>query len=281
MITGAASGIGLALTKACLARGLKVVMADKAATNLEKQVEQLKCHPQNKVLSVVCDVSNRDDVENLARETLLHFKRIDWLYNNAGISGPLAPLWELTQEQIRQVIDINLFGVIHGIQIFLPQMFKQQHPSQIINMASLYGLCSGSQMAAYAMSKHAIVALSESLHFDLQRLQKNVTVAVVCPSFADTELLANSSPIAHDPLHQLFKNLISRSRSAEDIAEHIIKEVERGVFYILPDREVKEYCQQRTQAIVEQSSPHQHSIEKIINSLCKRADASIKKNIIL
>src|SRR5690606_28546485 len=115
------------------------------------------------------------------------FKRVDWLFNNAGISGQLAPLWELTNEHIRNVMDVNLHGVIHGVQAFFPFLFMQTHRSHVINMASFYGLCSGSQMAAYSMSKHAIVALSESLYFDLQRLGKNIDVSVVCPSFASTQ----------------------------------------------------------------------------------------------
>lgn len=271
VITGAASGIGLALTQACIRRGIHVVMADNAVSNLCDQVEQLSAATSNDVLGVVCDVSRPESLRHLVKQTFERFNRVDMLFNNAGISGHLAPIWELTSEHIRKVMDVNLFGVIHGLQAFLPVLFKQEHPSHVINMASFYGLCSGSQMAAYAMSKHAIVALSESLHFDLQRLQKSVTVSVACPSFANTSLLANSAPLHTDTLHTMLEELIARSRPAEDVAEHILNEVEKGTFYILPDREVKEYCEQRTRAIVEQEPPHQHSLEKIIALLSRRA----------
>ncbi|KTC94173.1 SDR family NAD(P)-dependent oxidoreductase [Legionella erythra] len=271
VITGAASGIGLALTQACIRRGIHVVMADNAVSTLCDQVEQLSAATSNDVLGVVCDVSRPDSLRHLVKQTFERFNRVDMLFNNAGISGHFAPIWELTSEHIRKVMDVNLFGVIHGLQAFLPVLFKQEHPSHVINMASFYGLCSGSQMAAYAMSKHAIVALSESLHFDLQRLQKPVTVSVACPSFANTSLLTNSAPLHTDTLHTMLEELIARSRPAEDVAEHILNEVEKGTFYILPDREVKEYCEQRTRAIVEQQPPHQHSLEKIIASLSHRA----------
>lgn len=271
VITGAASGIGLALAKSCIKRGIHVVMADQDVNALCDQVELLAIDVGTEVMGVVCDVSKPESVKHLLRQTSERFNRIDLLFNNAGISGHFAPVWELTYEHIRKVMDVNLFGVINGIQAFLPMMFKQNHRSHIINMASFYGLCSGSQVAAYAMSKHSIVALSESLYFDLQRLQKPVSVSVVCPSFANTQLLANSTPLHPDPFHSMLSELIARSRSAEDIAEHIMHEVAKGTFYILPDREVKDYCEQRTKAIIEQQEPHRHSLEKIMTSLSLRA----------
>ncbi|KTD11270.1 SDR family NAD(P)-dependent oxidoreductase [Legionella jamestowniensis] len=276
VITGAASGIGLALAQACIQRGMHVVMADNAVTTLCDQVEQLSNLGQAEVLGVVCDVTKVESLRHLAKQTFEYFNRVDWVFNNAGISGHLAPVWELTPEHIRKVMDVNLHGVVHGVQAFLPFMFKQTHRAHIINMASLYGLCSGSQMSAYAMSKHAIVALSESLYFDLKRLNKPVDVSVVCPSFANTQLLKNSTPLHTDALHDMVAELVARSRPAEDVAAHILREVENKTFYILPDKEVKDYCEQRTQAIVNQTDPYPHSLEKIIASLSKRAMADAK-----
>lgn len=271
VITGAASGIGLALTKVCLANNMQVVMADNAEAVLSSQIAALSDTHRAEVLPILCDVSQFDQVEHLAQQTIAHFGQVDLLINNAGISGYLAPLWEQTNAQIRQVLDINLYGVIHGVQAFLPWMFKQTQRARIVNMASFYGLCSGSQMATYGMSKHAIVALSESLYFDLRRLNKPVDVSVVCPSFANTQLLANSSPSTPDKFHQMMHALIERSRPTEDIANHIFSALHNNTFYILPDKEVKNYCEQRMQAIIEQTPPHEHSIERIIASLSQRA----------
>lgn len=271
VITGAASGIGLALAKACILDGMNVVMADIAGPILHEHVKQLSKSANTKIMGVVCDVSKWGDVDRLAKETFASFNRVDLLINNAGISGQLAPVWDLPNEHIHHVLDINLHGVLHGVQIFLPLMFKQSHRSQIVNMASFYGLCSGSQMAAYAMSKHAIVALSESLYFDLRRLEKPVDVSVVCPSFANTQLLANSAPDQGDNLHELVSNLMERCRPAEDVADFILREVKKKTFYILPDKEVKDYCEQRTKAIMAELPPHEHSVEKVIVSLSKRA----------
>jgi NAD(P)-dependent dehydrogenase (short-subunit alcohol dehydrogenase family) len=271
VITGAANGIGLALAQHCLQRGMNVVMADNAISTLCDRVEQLSGQAEAEVFGVTCDVTKPENLKHLAKQTMERFNRIDWLFNNAGICGHLEPIWELTSEHIRKVMDVNLYGVIYSIQAFLPIMFNQTHRSNIINMSSFYGLCSGSQMSAYAMSKHALVALSESLYFDLKRLNKPVDVSVVCPSFTNTQLLVNSTPINNNKLHEMLTTLIERSRPAEDVAQYILYELEKNTFYILPDKEVKEYCKERAEAIINQTEPHQHSIEKLISSLSDRA----------
>jgi NAD(P)-dependent dehydrogenase (short-subunit alcohol dehydrogenase family) len=272
VITGAASGIGLALARASVSEGMHVVMADIAEANLNEEVQKLKALASTKIIGVTCDVTQWDSVERLAKETYNHFHKVDLLINNAGISGHLAPLWELNNQDVRRVLDVNLHGVIHGVQIFLPLMLKQISPGHVVNMASFYGLCSGSQMAAYAMSKHAIVALSESIYFDLRRLEKTLDVSVVCPSFANTSLVANSAPTKDNPLHTLVSSLMERSRPVEDVASYIMKEIKKKTFYILPDKEVKDYCEQRTRAVIEDKPPYVHSLEKIIASLSKRIE---------
>lgn len=274
VITGAASGIGLALAKACVSRHFDVIMADNDKSRLDEQVNQLKCSAMSNVVGINCDVSNIESVKKLADQIYKQFNHVDLLINNAGISGPIAPIWEQEPAQVKQVIDINLHGVVNGVHVFLPYMFKQINRSRVVNMASFYGLCSGSQMASYSMSKHAILALSESLFFDLRRLNKQVDVSVVCPSFVNTNLLINSSPSAPDKLHTMVSSLIERSRSADDIAEHILQELNKNTFYILPDKEVKHYCEQRTKAIIEQTMPYEHNLEKLIATLSQRAKVS-------
>src|SRR5690606_31593762 len=114
VITGAASGIGLALAKACLQRKMHVVMADNSKEKLSQSAANLSSFG-GEIIQVDCDVSRLSDLQRLADTTMDYFHRVDLLINNAGISGPLAPLWELTEAEIRKVMDINLFGVIHGI----------------------------------------------------------------------------------------------------------------------------------------------------------------------
>ncbi len=264
VITGAASGIGFALANACVLRHMHVVMVDCAIDALQQASEKLSQLSHSQVLSVVCDVTQRDDVCRVAQQTYDQFNRVDLLINNAGVNGSLVPLWEMPVSQIRNVMDVNLFGVLNGIHVFLPLMFKQESRGHIVNMASVYGLCSGSLVGAYAMSKHAIVALSESLYFDLKRLKKPVDISVVCPSFVNTPLLANSNVSPEDALYQKMQDLIERGRSPEEVADHILREVGHRQFYILPDKEVKDYCEKRVQGIIDQIAPAEHSLEKIM-----------------
>jgi short-subunit dehydrogenase len=271
VITGAASGIGFALAQACVQRRMHVVMVDNAAAALKEKAAQLRSQAESEVIEEICDVRKFSELERVANNTIKKFERVDILVNNAGISGNLAPIWEIPLDEIDNVLQVNLHGVLHGVKAFSPFLFQQTHRSHIINMASFYGLCSGSLLALYAMSKHAILALSESLYFDLHRLKKPVDVSVVCPSFANTNLLTHSAPGQQNKLHQMLSALVDRSRPAEEVADYIMRQAELKQFYILPDKEVKDYCEQRTQAIIEQRTPYQHSVEKIIASLSERA----------
>lgn len=270
VITGAASGIGYALAEACANQKMHVVMVDQAADALHEKAQHLRQKSQFDIREEICDVRQITEVQRVAKNTFEQFGRMDLIINNAGISGELAPIWEISLEKIKQVMDVNLYGILHGIHAFLPYLFKQNHRSHMVNMASFYGLCSSSLLAPYSMSKHAILSLSESLYFDLTRLHKPVDVSVVCPSFAQTPLLNNSAPKDENKLHEMMNSLVERGRPASDIAEHILREVEKKQFYILPDKEVKEYCEQRTKAIIEQKIPHRHSLEHIITKLSER-----------
>jgi short-subunit dehydrogenase len=196
---------------------------------------------------------------------------IDWIFNNAGIIGSLAPVWEQEITEIHKVLDVNIFGMIHMLKSFMPLLFQQQRPAHIINMASLYSVCAGSQLAPYAMSKHAVLALSESLYFDLKRLQKSIDVSIVLPSFTDTSLLSPSQSNDASSFHHALNTLLAHSRPAIDVAAYIVQEVEQKKFYIFPDKEVKGYCEDRTHTMIEQNNPHLHNIEKLMLSLFKRS----------
>lgn len=271
LITGAASGIGLALSTVCLQKGFTVIMIDKNEAKLHSEIELLKAQYSNSILSYLCDITQSEAVQQLAAMIQKKVSHIDWIFNNAGIIGSLSPIWEQDLSQIHKVFDVNIFGMIHILQCFMPQLLQQQHPAHIINMASLYAICSGSQLAPYSMSKHAVLALSESLYFDLKRLQKPINVSVVLPSFTDTALLSPPTPHEASSFHHSLNNLLAHSRPAMEVAAHIIEEVEQKKFYIIPDKEIKGYCEERTKSIVAQDNPHTNNIEKLMLSLFKRS----------
>jgi short-subunit dehydrogenase len=274
VITGAANGIGLALSQVHLQQGNTVVMVDKDEVKLKQESEQLLTLFPGKILKIICDITQADEVNQLAQQVNNKLGRVDWLYNNAGIIGQLGPIWELSLESIQNIIEVNVLGMIHIIQAFAPFLFQQSFRAHIINMASLYALCTGSQTAPYSMSKHAVLALSESLYFDLRRLGKPVDVSVVFPSFTDTALLSHPSTM-HSSLHEALKSLLSHSRPAIDIAQHIVQEVEKKRFYIFPDKEVKGYGEERTHSMILQENPHLTNIEKLMNALIKRQEMQV------
>ncbi len=272
VITGAASGIGLALSQTCLHQGVAVVMVDKDHAKLACENERLTEEFPKQIYPFVCDVTNPSEVSQLVQYTLDKLGQVDWLYNNAGIIGPLAPIWELNPASVQQVMNVNLFGMIHMIQAFMPVLFQQPFESHIINMASLFAVCTSSQTAPYSLSKHAVLALSETLYFDLKRLNKPVNVSVVFPSFTDTGLLTNTTD-GKSSFHDALQSLLSHSRPALDIAQAIIQGVEQKKFYIFPDKEVKGYSEERNQAMLLQETPHATNVEKLISALAKRQEA--------
>lgn len=273
LITGAASGIGLALTKVCLEKDFTVVMVDINAEKLKETAQELNQQFPKRIFEKVCDITNADAVNQLAQEVFHDLKQLDWLFNNAGIIGHLAPIWELKSEQVQEVFAVNVLGMTHVIQAFMP-FFLQQKSAHIINMASLYGVCTSSQVAPYTMSKHAVLALSESLYFDLQRLEKPINVSIVFPSFTDTALLQSNNPSSFK--HSL-NSFMAHSKPALELAHQIINDVEQKKFYIFPDKEVKVYAKERIESMLNQEQPKINAVEQLMGSLIRRNEKNRNK----
>ena len=167
VITGAACGIGRAIAERCLSEGMKVVLADVNDSDLATAETELTSLGGS-VLAVRTDVSNRSDVERLAQQTLDAYGQVHLLVNNAGIGAGGSP-WEATWNDWEWAIGVNLWGVIHGVKVFTPLMLAQNVECHIVNTASTAGLAVGGASAPYSVTKHGVVALSESLYLTLQR----------------------------------------------------------------------------------------------------------------
>jgi NAD(P)-dependent dehydrogenase (short-subunit alcohol dehydrogenase family) len=183
VVTGAASGIGLALTEAFALTGMKVVMADVAAGALAKAADEMtdKGHT---VLPVPTDVSDAGSVSDLADAALRNFNKVHIVCNNAGIMaarpGPgKPPVWEVSPQDWHWLISVNLWGVINGCRTFLPILLSQNEPAHVVNTASMAGLVPGA--SAYGVTKHAVVAYTESVYGDLKKQSAPVGVSVLCP----------------------------------------------------------------------------------------------------
>ena len=189
VVTGAASGIGFALTKALLHAGAVVFMADRDAKTLTAAVGQFSAYA-GRVHSMLVDVTNQEQVQHMIEEAAARHGRLDVLFNNAGI-GSLIGIDEATLDHWRRIIDINLWGVIYGIHAALPIM-RRQGGGHIVNTASFAGLAPFAFEALYCTTKYAVVGLSESLRFELG--DDGIHVSVVCPGPVATPMFGTEKP---------------------------------------------------------------------------------------
>jgi NAD(P)-dependent dehydrogenase (short-subunit alcohol dehydrogenase family) len=183
IVTGAASGIGLAVSGALLQAGALVVMSDRDTTTLASAVAELRVHV-GRVHSAAVDVTKQEQVKQLIQDTAGNHGRLDLLFNNAGI-GCTMPIAEATMEHWRRVIDINLWGVIYGIDAALPIM-RRQRSGHIVNTASIAGLVPFAYQEIYAATKYAVVGLTECLRFELA--DDGIAFSVVCPGDVATRI---------------------------------------------------------------------------------------------
>ncbi|MFX1325395.1 MAG: SDR family NAD(P)-dependent oxidoreductase [Promethearchaeota archaeon] len=189
VITGAASGIGLALVNKCVQEGMKVVLADIDEKQLRRGERRLK-RKEADITTVRTDVSRLEDIENLAKKTLETYGAVHLLVNNAGF-GNTKYTWEYTIKDWEWQLGVLLWGVIYAIRIFTPIMLKQNDDCHIVNVSSMEGLVKGSGPGGciYGTSKHGVVSLSETFHTDLElKGISNLKVSVVCPGFVKTNI---------------------------------------------------------------------------------------------
>ena len=188
VVTGAASGIGAALATAFGAAGGKVVLADVEVDALER-VRAALAADGVEAIAVPTDVSDADAVAGLARAAVERFGHVDVLCNNAGVST-FNLLADQTMVDWRWVLGVNLWGVVHGVQTFVPIMRAQGTPAHIVNTSSIAGLWSGIPfIGPYAVSKVGVVSLSETLQGELRAEQSPIGVSVLCPSSVGTNVM--------------------------------------------------------------------------------------------
>ena len=188
VVTGAGSGIGAALAAGFGAAGLRVVLADVEVAPLESVAAALRAKGIENLV-VPTDVSDAEAVARLARTTVERFGRVDVLCNNAGVSTFNA-LADQTLTDWRWVLGVNLWGVVNGMQSFVPIMRKQGTPAHIVSTSSIAGLWSGVPfIGPYAVSKVGVVSLSETLRDELRAENSPIGVSVLCPSSVSTHVM--------------------------------------------------------------------------------------------
>lgn len=255
VITGGASGIGLAIAKRLAGEGMKLVLGDVEEPALETAVDALKSLGAE-ALGVRTDVSRLESVQELEREAVSRFGKVHLLCNNAGVgSHEDAPIWELPLADWRWVLSVNLFGVIHGVKAFLPGMLEHGEEGHVINTSSGNGgliLVPGTPI--YATSKAGVSALTEILYHQLQQRGAKIRASILYPGphivssniFSasrnrlpefERETSQASPPITLEGMKNLARQagIDLQTTAPEEVAEHFLDGVRRDAFYILPE----------------------------------------------
>lgn len=266
VVTGAASGIGRAMAASFLDAGMNVVLADIEADRLENAVESFKESGGN-VLGVNMDVSDPEQVQALAQKTLDSFGAVHVLCNNAGIGYPARSSWEAPLEVWKWILNINLMGVVHGVQTFMPIMLEQDTEAHIVNTASITGLQMNTYSVPYAVSKHAVVALSESLCLELLNRNVKVKVSVLCPGPVNTDIINAAQRFRPDsvppppemtPEEALFRRVfeiyLERGMDPKEVARQVLDAIREERFYVIP-HDFNSFIEQRMKNILTSKNP--------------------------
>jgi len=187
VITGAGSGFGREFARIGVELGMRVVLADVQADALAQVEAELRA-AGGAIDSMTVDVADNTQVARLAHLAYERCGDVHLLFNNAGVGGG-GYLWESSETDWQWVIGVNLMGVVHGIRHFVPRMLTAEQsgqPAHIVNTASMAGYLCPPLMGVYNVSKHAVVALTETLYHDLQLAQSRIGVSVLCPAFVPT-----------------------------------------------------------------------------------------------
>jgi NAD(P)-dependent dehydrogenase (short-subunit alcohol dehydrogenase family) len=249
VITGGASGIGRAMGELFAKQGMNLVLADIEQAALDETVSDLRGEGYN-CEGVVTDVSRADEVERLADAAVDRFGDIHIACNNAGvITGGL--LWEESLADYQWMMDVNLWGVIHGIRSFVPRMIKQNCDCHIVNTASMAALTALPYTGIYNMTKHAVLAVSETLYHELAFHAPKVKVSALCPGAINTGIAAaeRNRPEHYsgegdivesgerDLAMQMLVDTIAAGTGPELMAQRVLEAVREERFYILSEED--------------------------------------------
>jgi len=266
VVTGAASGLGRAMAGRFAREGMRIVLADVDEPGLAGVARDITGSGVQ-ALPVRTDVSKSEEVERLAQRALETFGSVHLVINNAGVA-PLGSVWENPVADWRWALGVNLWGVIHGVRVFAPLLLAQDE-GHIVNTASVAGLISPPGMGVYNVTKHAIVALTETLHHDLARRGTKVRCSVLCPAYVPTGIAESErnrpaelgdaseakSPERRALEDNLRKAVQSGKLSADDIAESVIDAVREERFYILTHPRIDAAIRARMEDLLARRDP--------------------------
>lgn len=265
VVTGAASGIGRGMAEAFIAEGMKVVLADVERSALDATTQQLSSQGAE-IVGVECDVSKAESVDALASAALDAFGAVHVVCNNAGVAGGGAgPSWERPLDDWDWVLGVNLMGVVHGIRSFVPILLEQGDGGHIMNTASIAGLLHGG--GSYGVSKHAVVALSESLFGELAQLGPKIGVSVLCPGWVNTRIIESERNRPEAPrevpgeqapqaeaMRKIVTDLIQGGLDPREVGNIVVEAIRVRRFYVFT-HPWQNMVEQRMQNILQDRDP--------------------------
>lgn len=279
VVTGAASGIGLAMARLFASEGMNVVLADVEEPALDKAVAEVSQQAADGAgaLGVVTDVSLPESVEALADQAFETFPSVDVLCNNAGVgSGAEGPMWQHERTDWQWAFAVNIWGVFHGVQAFLPRMIAQDTPGHVVNTSSPDGGIAPLPTASvYAVTKSAIVTLTEALYAQLKQADAKIGASVLFPgphmvrtglweSYRNRpERYAKTRPrqTPYPTLQGWEKamndaGLEARMTEPEEVAAHALEGIRTGTFWILPHGGASDdMIRRRSQSMLKRANP--------------------------
>jgi len=256
VITGAATGIGRAIANKYAEAGYDLALLDLNAGPLEQTCNELEKHGVN-IQTHCVDVSDEEAMLRVADLVFAKFGQVDLLFNNAGLMAP-GRILDQAAGSFRKLMDVNFFGVLNGIQAFTPRMLKQNNPSRIVNTASIAGLVATPIFAAYNASKHAVIALSETLAYELDGT--NVSVSVLAPGAVATDIMKPSESLEiNDEILALMAKMDSRTQEkgmpTDALADFIFSQIAADQYWILPHRDQLHRVTSRAEDILSNTNP--------------------------
>jgi NAD(P)-dependent dehydrogenase (short-subunit alcohol dehydrogenase family) len=264
VVTGGASGIGLAMAHRFAAEKMKLVLLDIEEPALAAAERALRERGAS-VLAIRTDVSRSADLEAAAARATAAFGIAHVICNNAGVGGWPGRTWEISEADWDWVLSINLRGVISGIRVFLPPLLASGEEGHIVNTSSMAGLTSPPYMSAYTAAKHGVVALSEALAKELELASARVGVSVLCPGFVKTQIHNSErnrpgearapASAAGATMLQAVAQMVETGAPPETIADQVVRAIRESRFYILTHPEMKPAIEHRMSDILEERAP--------------------------
>jgi NAD(P)-dependent dehydrogenase (short-subunit alcohol dehydrogenase family) len=270
VVTGAASGIGLGLATRFAQEGMKVVMADVEEPVLEASVTKLR-QEEHDVLGVVTDVSSGASVEALRDNALAAYGKVHIVCNNAGVGGrgAAAEIWGATEKDWQWALGVNLWGVINGIKAFVPLILAQGEEGHIVNTASAAGVVPGTRV--YSVTKHAVVALTEALFYDLERIDSRLHASVLCPGVINTNIMYSNrnrpdsllddgssrdlTPEGRTRADRVKQIAETQGMAPEQLADIVVNAIRDEQFWILTHSDYDNSVRVRMEGILNRTNP--------------------------